>query len=107
MGILRTETYKMIKHFKKKEHMEEWLTQFGFANYMDGIKDDRAATYRHLIDSFGFTDEKIAELKRLTRRDIGLINERYVTASEIIDGLIDEGFKSLKGDKDEVKNRKE
>ena len=96
---MRTETYKMIKHFKKKEQMEEWLIQFGFANYMDGIKDDRAATYRHLIDSFGFTDEQIAELKRLTRRDIGLINERYVTANEIMDGLISEGYTSLKEEK--------
>lgn len=96
---MRTETYKMIKHFKKKEQMEEWLTQFGFANYVDGIKDDRAATYRHLIDSFGFTNEQIAQLKQLTRRDIGLINERYVTANEIIDGFISEGYTSLKEDK--------
>ena len=94
---MRTETYKMLKH-KKKEQMEEWLTQFGFSNFMDGIQDDRAATYRHLIDSFGFTDEQIAELKRLTRQDIGLINERYITANEMIEGLISEGYTSLKGE---------
>ena len=94
---MRTEIYKMLKH-KKKEQMEEWLTQFGFANYMDGNQDDRAATYRQLIDNFGFTDEQIAELKRLTRQDIGLINERYITANEMIEGLISEGYTSLKGE---------
>ena len=82
----------------KKEKFEVWLTQFGFANYVDGIKDDRAATYRQLIDNFGFTDEQIAELKRLTRQDIGLINERYITANEMIEGLISEGYTSLKGE---------
>ena len=92
-----TATYKMLKK-KKKHEMEEWLIQFGFANYLDGIKDNRAATYRHLVDSFGFTDEQIAELKRLSRNDIGLINERYITANEIIEGLANEGFKSLKED---------
>lgn len=92
-----TATYKMLKK-KKKEDMEEWLTQFGFANYVDGIQDDRAATYRQLIDNFGFTDEQIAELKRLTRQDIGLINERYITANEMIEGLISEGYTSLKGE---------
>ena len=92
-----TATYKMLKK-KKKPEMEEWLTEFGFANYVDGIKDNRAATYRHLVDSFGFTDDQIAELKRLSRNDIGLINERYITANEIIEGLAGEGFKSLKED---------
>ena len=95
---MRTATYKMLKNCKHKWQMEEWLTQFGFANYVDGIKDDRAATYRQLIDNFGFTDEQIAELKRLTRQDIGLINERYITANEMIEGLISEGYTSLKGE---------
>jgi len=96
-----TATYKMLKNCKHKWQMEEWLTQFGFANYVDGINDDRAAMYRQLIDNFGFTDEQIAELKRLTRQDIGLINERYITANEMIEGLISEGYTSLKGGNNE------
>ena len=46
----------------------------------------------------GYTDEQIAKLKQLKGDDIEAINERYITAKEIIDGLIDEGYKSLKGD---------
>ena len=91
------DTYKKLKR-KNKTQLEAWVNWFGFFNYMSGIKDSDAAIYRHLIDDFGFTDEQIAKLKQLKGDDIEAINERYITAKEIIDGLIDEGYKSLKGD---------
>lgn len=91
------DTYKKLKR-KNKAQLEEWLSWYGFFNYQAGIKDAEAAIYRHLIDDFGFNDEKIAKLKKLKGADITLINEQYITASEIINGLIDEGYESLKGD---------
>ena len=89
------DTYRKLKS-KSKKQMDEWLTQFGFANYTGGIKDCEATIYRRLIDDFGFTDEMIATLKKNKGKDIGLINERYITADEMIDGLFNEGFKSVK-----------
>ena len=76
--------------------MDEWVTQFGFANYVGGIKDCETTIYRRLIDDFNFTDEMIATLKKNKGKDISLINERYITADEMIDGLFNEGFKSIK-----------
>ena len=97
-----TATYKKITR-KKKPEFEEWLTMFGFNNYLDGINDCRTAMFRHLIDSFGFTNEQIEQLKGLSRNDIGMINERYITAQEMINGLIAEGYESLKDFKEEEK----
>ena len=95
-----TATYKKITR-KKKADFEEWLTIFGFSNYLDGINDCRTTMFRHLIDSFGFTNEQIEQLKTLSRNDIGMINERYVTAQEMINGLVAEGYESLKDFKEE------
>lgn len=91
------DTYKKLKR-KNKAQLEEWVNWFGFFNYMSGIKDSEAAIYRRLVDNFGFTDEKIAKLKKLKGEDIEAINEQYITAREIINGLIDEGYESLKGE---------
>ena len=91
------DTYKKLKR-KNKTQFEEWLSWYGFFNYQAGIKDAEAAIYRRLIDDFGFTDEQIARLKKLKGEDITAINEQYITANEIINGLIDEGFTSLMGE---------
>lgn len=91
------DTYKKLKR-KNKTQLEAWVNWFGFFNYMSGIKDSEAAIYRRLVDNFDFTDEQIAELKKLKGEDIEAINEQYITASEIINGLIDEGITSLKGE---------
>ena len=91
------DTYKKLKR-KNKTQLEEWVSWYGFFNYEAGIKDAEAAIYRHLIDDFCFTDSQIATLKKLKGEDITAINEQYITASEIINGLIDEGYESLKGE---------
>lgn len=91
------DTYKKLKR-KNKAQLEEWVSWFGFFNYSSGLKDAEASIFLKLVDEFGFTDEQIAKLKALTRGDIEAINEQYITAREIINGLIDEGYESLKGE---------
>ena len=96
-SLMNHDTYKKLKR-KNKKQLEEWLSWYGYYNYDAGLKDSDAATCRRLVDNFNFTDEMIAKFRELKGEDIDAINERYITAKEIIDGLIDEGYESLKGD---------
>ena len=89
--MISRETYRFLKS-SSREKLNTWLTNFGFVNYVDGKKDVQSAIYRRLIDDFGWTDEQIQQLKAGVKKDVEAINERYITADEILDGLTGEGF---------------
>ena len=95
--MISRENHRYLKNLKR-EKFNEWLIQFGFTNYLDGKKDTQAAIYHILIDKFNFTNEDIAKLKEGVRNDIESINDRDVTADEIINGLFSEGYKNVKGE---------
>ena len=50
-----------------------------------------------MVDDFNFTNEQIAELRQGKDDDVESINQKYVTAEEIIEGLISEGITNLQG----------
>ena len=94
--MIRRDTYRFLKKLSR-EQLSKWLCQFYVEAYNAGIRDDQAAVFRRLVDDFDFTNEQIAELRQGKDEDVNSINEKYVTAEEIIEGLIGEGITNLQG----------
>ena len=96
--MISRDTYRHVKGLSR-EQMSKYLNQFYVSAYFEVIDDDDASIFRRLIDDFGFSDEDIARLRKGKEEDIESINQKYITAEEIINGLEAEGFKSVKGAK--------
>ena len=94
--MITREVHRDLKK-KSREELTAWLIWYGAEHYNEGVRDNTIAIFRRLIDDFGFTNEMIQELQQGKDADITAINERYVTRQEMIDGLADEGFTSVKG----------
>lgn len=94
--MIRRDTYRFLKKLSR-EKLSSWLCQFYVEAYNAGIRDDQAAVFRRLVDDFDFTNEQIAELRQGKDEDVNSINQKYVTAEEIIEGLISEGITNLQG----------
>ena len=92
---LNRETYRNIKG-KSKEQLEQWLREYYLECYNDGITETYLAVFRHLFDDFGFTNEQLEELFYSSNNDIDAINQRYISADEICNGLAEEGVGFLK-----------
>lgn len=100
--MITREVHRKLRNMSREE-LTAWLIWYGAEHYNDGIKDNTIAIFRRLIDDFGFTDEMIQRLQKGKDADVTAINERYVKADEMIDGLADEGYKSIlkiKGEKE-------
>ena len=100
--MITREVHRSLKK-KSREEMTAWLIWYGAENYNEGVKDNTISIFRRLIDDFGFTDEMIQKLQQGKDSDVDAINQRYVKADEMINGLADEGFKSvlkIKGEKE-------
>ena len=93
--MISRDTYRHVKGLSR-EQMSKYLNQFYVSAYFEGIEDDDASIFRRLIDDFGFSDDDIARLRKGKEEDIESINQKYITAEEIINGLKAEGYKSVK-----------
>lgn len=86
----------MLKNLSK-DGMIEYLRRFYCEVYNEAISETYLAVIRHLKDDNGWDNEQLKELFINSNNDIDAINEHYVTAEEIRDGLADEGVTFLKG----------
>ena len=88
--MISRDVYRTLKK-KSREELQEWLTAYCAAAYMDGIRDATAADMLSLRDEFGFSTKRLSRF--IARRDntISAINQKFITADEIIQGLQEEG----------------
>lgn len=100
--MITREVYRCLKK-KSREEMTAWLIWYSAESYNEGIRDNTISIFRRLIDDFGFTDEMIQKLQRGKDADVNAINERYVKAEEMMNGLAEEGYKSVLKIKEETK----
>ena len=88
------------RYLTKKLNREQFsakLYHYYTEAYNEGVNDTEAAIYRRLYDDFGFDDSMIKKLREGVNEDINAINEKYITAEQIINGLInEESITSLK-----------
>ena len=92
--MITREVHRYLKNLKRPQ-MTAWLIKYAAENYNEGIRDNTITIFRRLIDDFGFKDEDIKRLQEGKDTDISAINERYIRAEEMIDGLAEEGYKSV------------
>lgn len=92
--MISRDVYRKLKS-KSREEMTAWLIWYSAESYNEGIRDNTIAIFRRLIDEFGFTNEMIQKLQQGKDSDINCINERYISANEIADGLANEGYPSV------------
>ena len=86
------------RYLTKKLNREQFsakLYEYYTQAYNEGVNDTEAAIYRRLYDDFGFTDEMVKQLRKGVGSDIDSINLKLITATEIFEGLINEGLTSL------------
>lgn len=95
--MIRRDVHRYLKGLSR-ERFSAWLYNFYKHSYNDGVKDNEAAVLRRLVDDFGFTEDMINTLHIGKGEDIDAINQNYISAEEIIEGLVSEGFKNLKGE---------
>ena len=91
MKEINHDTYRTIKG-KNKKQLSLWLIQYAAANYNDGVKDNTICIFRRLIDDFGFSQDMIDRLQQGKDTDVDAINERYVSADELINGFNGLGY---------------
>ncbi len=99
--MISRENHRYLKSLNREQFSKKLYDYYSQA-YNEGAYETECAIYRQLADSFGFDNEQIDKLRKGVFSDLEAINQKYVTADEIMNGLINEGYVSLKGDKDEV-----
>ena len=87
--MISRENHRFLKNLNREQFSKKLYDYYSQA-YNEG------AIYRQLADSFGFDNEQIDKLRKGVFSDLEAINQKYVTANEIMNGLISEGYKSLK-----------
>ena len=94
--MLNREQHRYLKSLSK-DGMIEYLRRFYCEVYNEAISETYLAVMRHLHDDNDWNNEQLEELFYNSNNDIAAINERYVTAEEIRDGLVgEEGITFLK-----------
>lgn len=88
--MISRDTHRHIKGLNR-EQMSKYLYEFYVNAYYECLNDFEAAMFRRLADDFGFTAEKIEEMRKGVNEDIESIQLKLITANEIVDGLISEG----------------
>lgn len=91
--LISRATYKTVKNMNR-EQMNEWAK----ALYNDAMRDCEAASMLALKDEFGFSTKRLARFMDRRNNTIVCINQRQVTAEEIILGMIDEGVVIVEAD---------
>ena len=86
--LISRATYKTIKSMNREE-----VNEFAKRIYLDALKDAAAAELTSLKDEFGFGTKRLAQFFDKRERIIDAINERELTADEILDGLRKKGIK--------------
>ena len=92
---INREIYRDIKN-KSKEQMEQYFRVYYGNAYNQGITETYLAVFHHLHDMYNFTNEQLEELFYACNNDIEAMNQRYISADEILNGLIGEGVTFLK-----------
>lgn len=92
--ISRDNYRHLIKHLTREQFSVK-LYHYYTQAYNEGVNDTEASIYRRLYDDFGFTDDMIKQLREGVGNDIDAINLKLITATEIFEGLINEGLTSL------------
>lgn len=92
--MISRDVYRNLKR-KSREEMTAWLIWYSAESYNEGIRDNTITIFRRLVDDFGFTEEMIQKLQQGKDADINCINERYISANEMADGLANEGYSSV------------
>lgn len=98
--MISRENHRYLKNLNREQFSKKLYVYYSQA-YNEGANDTEATIYRRLFDDFGFTDEQIEKLRDGVKADMDLIQQKYITAEEIVNGLIGEGLtnlKNIKGD---------
>lgn len=93
--MISRENHRYLKSLTREQFSKKLYVYYSQA-YNEGANDTEATIYRRLFDDFGFTDEQIEILRNGVKADMDAIQEKYITAKEIVDGLIGEGLIGLK-----------
>lgn len=93
--MISREVHRKLKSLSREQFTEKFYMYYSQA-YNEGANDTEATIYRRLFDDFGFTDEQIEKLRDGVKADMDLIQQKYITAEEIVNGLISEGLTNLK-----------
>lgn len=93
--MISRENHRYLKNLTREQFSKKLYVYYSQA-YNEGANDTEATIYRRLFDDFGFTDEQIEKLRDGVKADMDLIQQKYITAEEIVNGLISEGLTNLK-----------
>ncbi len=93
--MISRENHRYLKNLTREQFSKKLYVYYSQA-YNEGANDTEATIYRRLFDDFGFTDEQIEKLRDGVKADMDLIQQKYITAEEIVNGLIGEGLTNLK-----------
>ena len=96
--MISRENHRYLKNLTREQFSKKFYEYYS-QEYNEGAYEMECSIYRQLADNFGFDNEQIDKLRKGVFGDIEAINQKYITADEIINGLISEGYKSLKEDK--------
>lgn len=91
--LISRATYKTVKNFNR-EQMNDWAKML----YNDALRDCEAASMQALKDEFGFGTTRLARFMERRNNTIDCINQRQISADEIIHGLISEGVVIVESD---------
>lgn len=98
--MISRDNHRYLKSLTREQFTKKFYEYYASA-YNEGANDTEATIYRRLFDDFGFADEQIAKLRDGVKSDMDAINQKYITAEEIVNGLISEGLTNLKNIKGE------
>lgn len=93
--MISRENHRFLKNLTREQFSKKLYVYYSQA-YNEGANDTEATIYRRLFDDFGFTDEQIEKLRDGVKADMDAIQQKYITAEEIVNGLISEGLTNLK-----------
>lgn len=93
--MISRENHRYLKNLTREQFSKKLYVYYSQA-YNEGANDTEATIYRRLFDDFGFTDEQIEKLRDGVKADMDAIQQKYITAEEIVNGLISEGLTNLK-----------
>lgn len=92
--IVSKERGNMVRSFSR-ERMTEWLDEKGQEAYFNGREEVLKSVSAFLQKEYDFTEKDIRYLESRCKFNVDAINERYITAEEITQGLVKEGMQSI------------
>ena len=84
--MISRENHRFLKSLNREQFSKKLYDYYSQA-YNEGAYETECAIYRQLADSFGFDNEDIDKLRKGVFGDLEAINQKYVTADEIMNGF--------------------